>query len=154
EAGLDPSFALGAELRAQAAGAGWGSGEWMVVEADESDRSLLKLRPEVAVLTNVELDHHSTYSSRLDLEETFRIFMTRADRAVVWDRPPVRALAPSDATTYDASEPVLFPGGSRFVWRGIDVLLAVPGAHNAQNAAGALTAARLAGADPEQAAAT
>src|SRR5437588_106731 len=153
-AGLEPSYLIGGELRSTGANAGWGAGAWIVVEADESDRSLLKLTPEVAVLTNVELDHHSTYASRLDLEETFRIFLTRADRAVVWDRPPVRALAPSDATTYDASEPVLFPGGSRFVWRGIDVLLAVPGAHNAQNAAGALTAATLAGADPEQAAAT
>src|SRR5947209_3551783 len=102
--GLDPAYALGAELGAGVPGAGWGTGEWIVVEADESDRSLLKLTPEVAVLTNVELDHHSTYSSRLDLEDTFRTFLARAQLSVVWDRPGVLALAPPGASTYDASE--------------------------------------------------
>src|SRR5437764_2226179 len=53
--GLDPAYALGAELGAGVPGAGWGTGEWIVVEADESDRSLLKLTPEVAVLPNVAL---------------------------------------------------------------------------------------------------
>jgi UDP-N-acetylmuramate--alanine ligase len=151
--GLDPPYALGGELRSTGAGAGWGGGEWMVVEADESDRSLLKLDPQIAVLTNAELDHHATYSSRLELEDTFRAFLSRAERAVVWDRPAVRGLAPAGAIAYDAPEPVLFAGGSRFAWRGIEVELSVPGAHNAINAAGALTAAALAGADPEQAAA-
>jgi UDP-N-acetylmuramate--alanine ligase len=151
--GLDPAYALGAELRSTGAGAGWGSGEWIVVEADESDRSLLKLDPEVAVLTNVELDHHSTYSSRLELDDTFRTFMARAERSVVWDRPGVRGLAPAWAVAYDAAEPILFSGGSRFVWRDLEVELTVPGAHNAVNAAGALSAACLAGADPGQAAA-
>jgi UDP-N-acetylmuramate--alanine ligase len=107
----------------------------------------------VAVLTSAELDHHSTYSSRLELEDTFRTFTGRADQAVVWDRPAVRGLAPAGAIGYDAAEPILFPGGSRFDWRGIEVELTVPGAHNAINAAGALTAAALAGADPEGAAA-
>jgi UDP-N-acetylmuramate--alanine ligase len=105
------------------------------------------------VLTNAELDHHSTYSSRLELEETFRRFLARAERSVVWDRPQLLSLAPAGAIAYDVSEPVLFAGGSRFDWRGIDVRLAVPGAHNAINAAGALDAAALAGADPAQAAA-
>ena len=154
ECGLDPAYYLGADLHAGVPGSAWGSGEWIVVEADESDRSLLKLTPEIAVLTNVELDHHPAYSSRLDLEDTFRTFLSRAKQAVVWDRPAVRALAPPEAVAYDASEPVLFPGGSRFVWRGIEVLLPVPGAYNAVNAAGALTTAVLAGAEPERAAAT
>ena len=44
--------------------AGWGGGEWLVAEADESDRSFLELSPEIAVVTNVELDHHTTYGSR------------------------------------------------------------------------------------------
>src|SRR6185437_15378633 len=66
-AGLDPAYVVGGELRTTHSNAGWGSGEWIVVEADESDRSLLKLQPEIAVLTNAELDHHSTYRSRLDL---------------------------------------------------------------------------------------
>jgi UDP-N-acetylmuramate--alanine ligase len=153
--GLDPSYVLGGELRCTGSNAGWGGGDWIVVEADESDRSLLELWPQIAVLTNAELDHHSTYGSRLDLEETFRTFMARAgDRAVVWDRPALRALCPEGARTYDAPDLELFAGGSRFQWRGMTVELSVPGAHNAVNAAGALTAAALAGADPRQAAST
>jgi UDP-N-acetylmuramate--alanine ligase len=151
-AGVDPSYLIGGELRATGANAGWGTGEWIVVEADESDRSLLKLSPEIAVLTNAELDHHATYSSRLDLEQTFRIFMARAAHAVVWDRPELRALCPPGAIPYDAA-PSLDPDGSLFQWRGIDVRVAAPGVHNAINAAGALEAAALAGADPAAAAA-
>jgi UDP-N-acetylmuramate--alanine ligase len=151
--GLDPSYLVGGELRSTGSNAGWGTGEWIVVEADESDRSLLKLWPEIAVLTNAELDHHSTYVSRLDLDETFRVFMTRAAHAVVWNTPQLRAIAPPDAVTYEVSDPVLYAGGSRFPWRGIEVELAVPGVHNAVNAAGALEACALAGADPVLAAA-
>jgi UDP-N-acetylmuramate--alanine ligase len=152
-AGLDPSYVLGGELRSTGSNAGWGTGEWIVVEADESDRSLLKLWPQIAVLTNAELDHHSTYGSRLALDETFRTFMARAgERAVVWDRPELRSLCPEGAVAYDVPELQLLPGGSRFEWRGVEVELAVPGVHNAVNAAGALTAAVLAGAPPAQAA--
>jgi len=153
-AGLDPAYIVGGELRDTGSNAGWGAGEWIVVEADESDRSLLKLHPQIAVLTNAELDHHVTYRSRLELEDTFREFMARAGRrAVVWDRPALRALCPPGAVAYDAVGLELEPGASRFRWRGIEVVLGVPGAHNAVNAAGALTAAALAGADPETAAA-
>jgi UDP-N-acetylmuramate--alanine ligase len=151
--GMDPSYVVGGELRSTDSNAGWGSGEWIVVEADESDRSLLKLFPQIAILTNAELDHHATYGSRLELDETFRAFMARAGgNAVVWNRPELRALCPPDAVAYDAPEPVLSPNGSRFSWRGLEVALAVPGAHNALNAAGALTACALAGADPARAA--
>jgi UDP-N-acetylmuramate--alanine ligase len=151
--GLDPAYVLGGELRSTETNAGWGTGEWVVVEADESDRSLLKLQPEIALLTNAELDHHSTYASRLDLERTLIEFMARAGhRAVVWDRPELKALCPPGAVSYDAPEPVLGPSGSSFQWRGIEVRLSVAGAHNAINAAGALTAAALAGAEPEAAA--
>jgi UDP-N-acetylmuramate--alanine ligase len=151
--GMDPSYVVGGELRSTGSNAGWGSGEWIVIEADESDRSLLKLFPQIAILTNAELDHHATYSSRLELDDTFREFMARAGaNAVVWNRPELRALCPPDAVAYDAPEPLLSPDGSRFSWRGVDVALAVPGAHNALNAAGALTACALAGADPARAA--
>jgi UDP-N-acetylmuramate--alanine ligase len=153
-AGLDPAYAIGGELRGTGSNAGWGAGDWIVVEADESDRSLLKLDPEVAVLTNAELDHHSTYGSLIDLEQTFRVFMARArDGVAVWDRPRLRALCPQGACPYDAPDAVLSPTGSRFHFGGIEVQLAVPGAHNAINAAGALTAAALVGADPARAAA-
>jgi UDP-N-acetylmuramate--alanine ligase len=146
--GLDPAYVIGGELRGTGSNADWGTGEWIVVEADESDRSLLKLDPDIAVLTSADLDHHSTYASRLDLEQTFRVFMARARAgAVVWNRPELRALCPANARTYDALDVTLSPAGSRFRWHGLDVALTVPGIHNAVNAAGALTAAELAGAD-------
>ena len=151
-AGLDPSYVVGGELRLTGSNAGWGTGDWIVIEADESDRSLLKLQPEIAVLTNAELDHHSTYASRLELEDTFRTFMSRAGNcAVVWDRPALRALCPPGAVPYDAPGADLYSGGSRFEWHGLEVELTVPGAHNAINAAGALTACALAGAEPGRA---
>jgi len=146
-AGLDPGYLVGAELRGSARNAAWGTGEWLVVEADESDRSLLSLHPEVAVLTNAELDHHATYGSRLELEETFAEFLGQARVAVVWDRPGLLALAPGEVVAYDARDVVPEPGGVRFEWHGRAVRLAVPGEHNAVNAAGALEACRLAGAD-------
>lgn len=145
--GLAPSYLVGAEL-STGTNAAWGIGEWLVVEADESDRSLLKLDPDIAVLTNAELDHHATYTSMLDLEATLAEFMDGAERAIVWDRPALRALCPRGAIAYDVRSPVLDPSGARFRWREIDVVLTVPGAHNAVNAAGALEASTLAGADP------
>jgi UDP-N-acetylmuramate--alanine ligase len=169
--GMDPGYLVGGDVRSTGSNAGWGAGEWVVVEADESDRSLLKLHPDVAVLTNAELDHHSTYSSRLDVDETFRQFLARArEGIVVWDRPELTALVPAtdpaspigadppsgavvEVVAYDVSNPTLDAEGARFEWRGIRVQLVVPGAHNALNAAAALEAARLAGADPAQAAA-
>ena len=152
--GLDPAYVVGGELGDTGVNAGWGRGEWIVVEADESDRSLLALWPEIAVLTNAELDHHSTYGSRLDLEQTLSEFMGRAKLgAVVWDRPQLWALTPGGALAYDATDAAMSPRGSRFHWRGLEVSLSVPGLHNAVNAAGALTASALAGADPARAAA-
>jgi UDP-N-acetylmuramate--alanine ligase len=150
--GMDPGYLVGGAVRSTGSNAGWGAGEWLVVEADESDRSLLKLAPAIAVLTNAELDHHTTYASQRDVDETFRAFLALADRAtVVWDRPELLALAP-EAIRFDAT-PELTPGGSRFTLDGIAVELTVPGTHNARNAAAALTAARLAGADLATAAA-
>lgn len=152
-ADLDPAYVIGGELCSTGANAGWGTGEWIVVEADESDRSLLKLDPEIALLTSAELDHHSTYASTLELEETLREFMGRARQAVAWDRPAILRLCPPGTVAYDAPEPALSESGSLFRWKGVEVALRVPGAHNAINAAGALEAAVLAGADPRSAAA-
>ncbi len=161
--GMDPGYLVGGAVRSTGSNAGWGAGEWVVVEADESDRSLLKLHPDVAVLTNAELDHHATYATQADVDATFREFLGRATRGiVVWDRPALTALAPGGAegggtavgvVAYDVPDPQLDAGGIGFAWRGIEVRLPVPGAHNALNAAAALEACRLAGADPAQAAA-
>ncbi|HLH15132.1 MAG TPA: Mur ligase domain-containing protein, partial [Solirubrobacteraceae bacterium] len=150
-AGLDPSWLVGAPIGGGLANAHWGGGEWLVVEADESDRSMLALHVEVAVLTNVELDHHATFASLAQLRETFGEFLARASRAVVvWEREQLLALAPAGTRTvpFDVREPLLGPQGARFRWRGREVRLAVPGAHNALDAAAALEAALLAGAEP------
>jgi UDP-N-acetylmuramate--alanine ligase len=154
--GMDPGYLVGGVVRSTGANAGWGGGEWLVVEADESDRSLLCLAPTIAVLTNAELDHHTTYASRRDVDDTFRAFLALATRtAVVWDRPELLALAPDGLplVPFDAA-PELTAGGSRFTLDGVAVELGVPGAHNARNAAAALTAAGLAGADLAAAAAS
>jgi UDP-N-acetylmuramate--alanine ligase len=142
-AGADPSYLVGGEVRSTGANAGWGAGEWLVVEADESDRSLLRLHPDIAVVTNAELDHHTTYASRRDVDETFRAFLAGARHAVV---PPELTALADRPTTFDA-EPELTGSGSTFTFEGVTVALTVPGAHNARNAAAALTAVKLAGAD-------
>jgi UDP-N-acetylmuramate--alanine ligase len=152
-AGMQPGWLVGAPIGGGLANAEWGTGEWLVIEADESDRSMLSLSVEVALLTNVELDHHATFASLAQLEEAFREFLALARTAVVvWDRAQLRALVPAaggvDVVGYDVPSPVLVPGGSRFDWREHEVVLAVPGAHNALDAAGALEAARIAGAEP------
>ena len=148
--GLEPSYLIGGALRTTGLNADWGAGDWLVVEADESDRSMLELHVEVAVVTNVELDHHATYGSLAEVREVFRAFLAGVLEAVLWDRPDVLALRASDAprVAFDVPAPVLAAGGSRFTWRGHEVRLNVPGAHNARNAAAALEACRLAGADP------
>ena len=154
--GMDPAFLVGGEIRVgdgAPRNAAWGSGEWIVVEGDESDRSLLRLDPEIAVITNAELDHHTTYGSLRDLERTFREFLAGAAHAVVWDRPELLALRDGPVVAFDVPSPELHADGSHFVVEEMDVRLAVPGAHNALNAAAALAACTLAGADPRQAAA-
>ncbi len=95
--GLRPSYLVGGALRATGLNADWDDGEWLVVEADESDRSLLKLGRQVAVVTNAELDHHATYGSRLDVDATFREFLAASDHPIVWNRPDLVALSPGRA---------------------------------------------------------
>jgi UDP-N-acetylmuramate--alanine ligase len=135
-AGLDPGWLVGGEVRDLGSNAGWGTGEWLVVEGDESDRSFLALAPEVAVITNVELDHHHTYSSRAELDDAFREFLSHSERAVIWDRPELLALA-------GGIEVFPFDGD-------VELPLRVPGEHNRRNAAAALVACELAGADPRR----
>ena len=148
--GLDPAYLVGGEVRSTGSNAGWGTGEWLVVEADESDRSLLKLAPRIAVLTNAELDHHATYASQRDVDETFRAFLALADDVVLGDEPDLTRFTGEVARAEGVE---LEPGGSRFSFAGAAVTLPVPGIHNARNAATALAACTLAGADLDQAAA-
>ncbi|MGX9884499.1 UDP-N-acetylmuramate--L-alanine ligase [Streptomyces sp. NPDC002276] len=79
ELGLDPSYAIGGDLDVPGSNALHGDGEIFVAEADESDRSFHKYAPEVAIVLNVELDHHANYAS---MEEIYDSFQTFADRIV------------------------------------------------------------------------
>jgi UDP-N-acetylmuramate--alanine ligase len=146
-AGMRPGWLIGGSPGGGLANAEWGEGEWLVVEADESDRSMLAIAAEIAVLTNVELDHHATYGSLGELREAFRDFLRAPAQAVIWDRPELLELREGALVAYDVPDPELAEGGSRFLWREHPVELAVPGAHNALDGAAALEAARLAGAD-------
>src|SRR2546423_77160 len=101
---------------------------------------------------NVELAHHAAYASLGELRDAYRAFLAGAPEAVIWDRPDLLALREGAVVPYDATGVELLPGGSRFAWRGREVRLRVPGLHNARNAAAALEACALAGADPAAAA--
>jgi UDP-N-acetylmuramate--alanine ligase len=145
--GLDPGYLIGGILRETGRNGDWGSGEWLVVEADESDRSLLSLHVEIAVLTNVELDHHDAYGSLAELEQVYREFLRRPLEAVIWGRPELLVLREGPLVAYDVAEATLTAGGVRFDWEGLTVELSVPGIHNARNAAAALSVAALTGVD-------
>jgi UDP-N-acetylmuramate--alanine ligase len=157
EAGRGPAFLIGGELRAAGTNADWGPGEWAVIEADESDRSFLKLDREVAVVTNVELEHHATYRSLGELERAFGEFLEPASVRVLGagvELPgmdgAVRFGVEEGAVRADGLE--LRPGGSRFRVDGAEVELRVPGRHNVLNALAALAACRAAGLGPPEAA--
>ncbi|MFC7910777.1 UDP-N-acetylmuramate--L-alanine ligase [Streptomyces nigra] len=77
ELGLRPSYAIGGDLDAPGSNALHGDGDIFVAEADESDRSFHKYAPDVAIVLNVELDHHANYAS---MEEIYDSFVTFADR--------------------------------------------------------------------------
>jgi UDP-N-acetylmuramate--alanine ligase len=152
--GMQPAYLIGGALTTTGLNADWGAGEWLVVEADESDRSMLSLNVDVAVVTNVELDHHATFGSLAEVRDVFRAFLAAPPAAVLWDRPDVVELRGGRSfTAFDVPAPVLDGDGSTFAWRDQQVRLRVPGAHNARNAAAALEACLLAGADAAPAAA-
>ena len=113
--GLDPTFLIGGQVPQLGGNARAGEG-WLVAEGDESDRSLELLRPVIGVLTNVDLDHHSTFASHTEVEELFARWLGGCELAMRGDE-----LAPAN------------------------VELAVPGEHNRRNAAAALAALELAG---------
>ena len=152
EAGLEPGYLIGGTLRSTGRNASWGSGPWLVVEADESDRSLLAIDAEIAVLTNVELDHHATYRSIEELREVFAEFLKGPAVVVVADDPALVSLrAGAPCAVFDPRPVDTTAGAARFVWRGREVELGVPGEHNAWNAAAALEVAALVGVGEDEA---
>ncbi len=121
ELGHDPAWIVGGVVPQLGGNAGVGEG-WLVVEGDESDRSIGLLEPEIAVVTNVELDHHASYSSEAELAAFFDEWLARAPSTVRgWELEPA------------------------------DLPLAVPGEHNRRNAAAALAALELAGVERDEA---
>jgi UDP-N-acetylmuramate--alanine ligase len=119
--GLDPSFLIGGEVPQLGGNARAGSG-WLVVEGDESDRTIAQLRPEIAVVTNVDLDHHTTFGSRREVDELFEEWLVHVPKIVRGDE-----LAPAA------------------------IELQTPGEHNRRNASTAIAALELAGVGREQA---
>ena len=105
ELGLDPAFLIGGEVPQLGGNAGTGEG-MLVVEGDESDRTIELLRPRIAVVLNVDLDHHSRFASRAEVEELFERWLEHVPEVVRGDE----------------LEPV-------------DFQLDVPGEHNRRNAA-------------------
>lgn len=161
-AGLDPSYIVGGEIGGRATGARWSSGEWLVVEADESDGTFLDLSSETALVTSVEPDHLERYGGLDGLTGAFDAFLAGAAgaRIVCADDPVASRLgAGHGAVTYgfDPAASLRITGfqgtrsASRFTVRrdGAElgtVSVPMPGRHNALNATGALAAALLAGA--------
>ncbi len=97
-AGLDPTAVIGGRLSAFGSNARLGQGDYVVAEADESDRSFLKLSPSIAVITNIDREHMESYGSWENLQEAFADFANKVPfyGAVVAcsDDGPVRALLP------------------------------------------------------------
>jgi len=120
--GRDPAWLIGGEIPQLGGNAGTGDG-WLVVEGDESDRTVAALRPRVAVITNVDLDHHTTFGSLAEVNELFEDWLAAVPSAVRGD----------DVAPYDGP-------------------LAVAGEHNRRNAACALAALELMGVTRDEAA--
>jgi UDP-N-acetylmuramate--alanine ligase len=153
-AGMHPSFLVGSELNEVGTNAGLDSGEWLIVEADESDGTFLRLSLDAAIVTNVDHDHLWYWRDMDRLEDAFGRFVDAVDGPVVLcaDDAGTRALAArrpeaitygwADDARYRASDYHGGRGGSSFALsRGDEPLgrigLPVVGRHNAQNAAGA-----------------
>ncbi|REJ35576.1 MAG: UDP-N-acetylmuramate--L-alanine ligase [Bacillota bacterium] len=163
-AGLDPTIAVGGELREFGGNAKLGRGPHFVAEADESDRSFLHLRPRIAVVTNIEADHLENYGSTSEIVQAFRAFVGQvpADGLVVLgtDDRNAASLAPlpcpwvsyglRSPADYTAVEVQLNGMGSRAVvlerGEALGTLeLAVPGVHNIANALAAIAVGRRLG---------
>src|SRR3954447_2826943 len=99
QAGLDPTAVIGGKLSAFGSNARLGRGDYMVVEADESDRSFLMLLPSIAVMTNIDHEHMESYGTFADLQQAFAEFANKVPfyGAVIAcaDDRPVRELLPA-----------------------------------------------------------
>jgi UDP-N-acetylmuramate--alanine ligase len=165
EAGLDPTFVIGGRLTAAGANARLGSGDYIVVEADESDASFLNLLPVMAIVTNIDQDHMATYDHDFNrLKKAFVDFLHRmpfyGTAILCTDDPAVRDIAPQVScpiTSYGFGEDaqvravdVRAVGSQMFftVQRrngvtlpDMDVVLNLPGRHNVLNALSAIAVA-------------
>lgn len=165
EAGLDPTFVIGGKLNSAGANAKLGQGDYIVVEADESDASFLNLLPVMAVVTNIDADHMETYGHDFGrLKQAFVDFLHRMPfygRAILCvDSPAVREILPKLArpvTTYGFAEDAQVcavnvraeAGRMRFTVRrqngqsypDLEVVLSLPGEHNVLNALSAVAVA-------------
>jgi UDP-N-acetylmuramate--alanine ligase len=156
ELGADPSFVNGGVIAGLDRSSATGTGELFVVEADESDGSFLLYDTAVALITNVDADHLDHYGTQEAFEEAFVTFAGRASEFVVAssDDPGTIAVTSrltgrriltfgeaADADTRVSGIGESGPVGFTLTYAGVDhaVQLAVPGAHNALNAAGAFT---------------
>jgi len=159
EAGVDPTFVIGGKLNSAGANSRLGSGDYIVVEADESDASFLNLTPVLSVVTNIDADHMDTYGHDVaKLKAAFVDFLHRMPfygaAIMCGDDPGVRSIIPlvsRPVITYGLGEDVqlravnvqALPGGQmRFTVQrrngeqlpGLDVTLNLPGEHNVRNA--------------------
>ncbi|MFG3497185.1 UDP-N-acetylmuramate--L-alanine ligase [Streptomyces sp. NPDC047928] len=170
ELGLDPSYAIGGDLAGPGTNALHGTGEIFVAEADESDRSFHAYDPEVAIVLNVELDHHANYASMEEIYASFEAFVAKirpGGTLVVGEHAGARTLAGIVAGQPDLDIVTVGESETSDVWireitaRGmtseVTVVLdgvahtftvSVPGRHYAHNAAAALAAGARVGIDP------
>ncbi len=162
EGGLSPSFLIGGEVNEIGTNAVWDEGEWIVVEADESDGTFLSLAPEIAVITNVEADHLDHYRTFDALTAAFDEFLGGVGGScVVGGDDPVAVqigrrhganlVGTAEGSTYRMVDVVSARSSVSFGLEGPDGVslgrldVPVPGVHNARNAAVATVAAMGAG---------
>ena len=162
QAGMDPTFIIGGKLEAAGSHAKLGSGEFIVVEADESDASFLYLQPMLAVVTNIDADHMETYDHNFNkLKKAFVDFLQHLPfygmAVLCVDDPNVREIIPTitkPITTYGLSDTAQIratnishcKGQMHFTAligvnensRKLDIKLNLPGLHNVQNALAAI----------------
>lgn len=161
EAGLDPTVLVGGMVRNLQTNAKSGRSDFLVVEADEYDRTFHQLKPEIAVVTNIEADHLEYYGSLDAIREAFRIFLRGVSGPIVAcvdDPEVVQAVSGfanviryglGDNAELRATNVTFNERGSSFDVAGVGFFkLFVPGEHNVRNALAAIGAGRALNIDP------